>query len=213
MVIMLLISCEEYKSKQSFYLSPVSVSPTTVKELKKRWFFCEKCLNSEGCKPDDVEQCKSVTIPDRDEALNYAIERANVEAVYFLVDVAKANVNGVTGIYEETPLMIAAYYGTIKHQQIADFLIHHGADVNATSPTSIDSALITAIWKNNIKFAIFLLESGADPSVTNAGKKEGYACKYAIKKSQSEVIPYIPGCCSLVERDSRWIRDVGCFCP
>ena len=213
MVIMLLISCEEYKSKQSFYLSPVSVSPTTVKELKKRWFFCEKCLNSEGCKPDDVEQCKSVTIPDRDEALNYAVERANVEAVYFLVDVAKANINGVAGIYEETPLMIAAYYGTMKHQQIADFLIHHGADINATSSSPMDSALITAIWKNNVDFAIFLLKNGADPSVTAVGKKEGYACRYAMRKKLAEVIPYIPGCCSQVEKDSRWIRDVGYFCP
>ncbi|WP_437890879.1 ankyrin repeat domain-containing protein [Phytobacter sp. V91] len=133
--------------------------------------------------------------------------------MYFLVDVAKTDVNGVTGDYQETPLMIAAYYGTIKHQQIAGFLIRHGANVNATSPVYINSALITAIWKNNVEFARFLLKNGADPSVSGFGRKESYACKYAIRKGRPKIIPYIPDCCSLVEKNSRWIRDVGYYCP
>lgn len=213
MAVIALFSCEQYESKRNFYLSPVASFPGTVTELKNRWFFCEKCLSGEGCKPDDIEQCKAITIPDRDDALNYAIGRANTEAVYFLVDVAKTNVNGVAGKSKETPLMIAAYYGTIKHQKIADFLIHQGADINETSSSPMDSALITAIWKNNVDFAIFLLKNGADPSVTAVGKKEGYACRYAMRKKLAELIPYIPGCCSLVGKDSRWIRDVGYFCP
>lgn len=53
-----------------------------------------------------------------------AVTTANTEAVYFLVNKAKANVNGVTGEYNETPLIIAAYYGTKKHKEIADFCYH-----------------------------------------------------------------------------------------
>jgi len=37
-----LVSCDEYESKKSFYLSPFAISPATVKELKNRWLFCEQ---------------------------------------------------------------------------------------------------------------------------------------------------------------------------
>lgn len=70
------------------------------------------CLNEPSCKYEDVKQCRNITLPSRDEALSKAIGRANIGAVHFLVDIAKTDVNGVTGRYQNTPLIVAAYYGT-----------------------------------------------------------------------------------------------------
>ncbi|EJU7771331.1 ankyrin repeat domain-containing protein [Salmonella enterica subsp. salamae serovar 4,12:e,n,x:1,6] len=126
---------------------------------------------------------------------------------------AQADVNSITGRYNETPLIIAAYYGTAKHREIANYLLSHGADIDAIAKSPIDTALITAIWKNNIKFAKLLLEKGANPLLSDVGLKEGYACKYAIQKKQAEIVPFIPNCCSLIEQNSHWIMDVGYFCP
>ncbi|EEJ5120821.1 ankyrin repeat domain-containing protein [Salmonella enterica] len=126
---------------------------------------------------------------------------------------AQADVNSITGRYNETPLIIAAYYGTAKHREIANYLLSHGADIDAIAKSPIDTALITAIWKNNIKFAKLLLEKGANPLLSDVGLKEGYACKYAIQKKQAEIVPFIPNCCSLIEQNSHWITDVGYFCP
>ncbi|WP_240196760.1 ankyrin repeat domain-containing protein [Salmonella enterica] len=129
-------------------------------------------MNDFQCKFDYVEQCKSVTIPERNNALSVAVTHANTEAVYFLVNQAKTDVNGITGRYHETPLMIAAYYGTKKHQEIASFLISRGANVNAIDLTKM-TILQTAIWKNNMDFVKMLLENGADPSLTYNGKRKG----------------------------------------
>ncbi|ECI4598432.1 ankyrin repeat domain-containing protein [Salmonella enterica subsp. salamae] len=126
---------------------------------------------------------------------------------------AQADVNSITGRYNETPLIIAAYYGTAKHREIANYLLSHGAGIDAIAKSPIDTALITAIWKNNIKFAKLLLEKGANPLLSDVGLKEGYACKYAIQKKQAEIVPFIPNCCSLFEQNSHWIMDVGYFCP
>ncbi|WP_448692269.1 ankyrin repeat domain-containing protein [Salmonella enterica] len=105
--------------------------PSLIDELKNRWFFCEKCLNSTQCDYNDVKQCETVTLPDRNEALNLAVGRANTEAVYFLVNTTKVDVNSTMGEYNETPLIFSAYYGTEEHRKIADFLISHGSSINA----------------------------------------------------------------------------------
>lgn len=150
--------------EKNYSLDSVASFEDDVAELKGIWFFCEKCLNNELCESDDVKQCKNVTIPSRNEALSKAVGRANIEAVRFLVDVAKTNVNGVTGEYKETPLIIAAYYGTQKHQDIAEFLISRGADINKTYPAVGHNALGVANWKHNTDFAKILLKHGAEPS-------------------------------------------------
>lgn len=199
--------------EKNFSLSSVASFPSTINELKDRWFFCDKCLSGARCSSDDIEQCKTITLPDRNEALNLAVGSANTEAVYFLVNTAKADVNSPMGEYKETPLIVASYYGTKKHQKIASFLISHGANINATAVPPIDTALITAIWKNNTEFARLLLRNGANPSMTVSGKKDGYVCKYAIQKKQAEIIPYIPNCCAIVEQEPNWTRETGYLCP
>ncbi len=209
----IIYSYDSFAYEKNLSLSSVASFPSTINALKDRWFFCDKCLNSTRCSSDDIEQCKTITLPDRNEALNLAVGRANSEAVYFLVLTAKTDVNSTVGEYKETPLIVASYYGTEKHRKIAEFLISHGSDVNALATAPADTALITAIWKNNIEFAKLLLRHDADASLTASGKKEGYVCKYAIQKKQAEIIPYIPNCCSVVEQNSDWIRDAGYLCP
>ncbi|MBV6821117.1 ankyrin repeat domain-containing protein [Rahnella sp. PD12R] len=197
LVALLLIGCDDHE--RNFYISPLASSPVTLNSLKARWNFCETCLSNNECKAEDVRQCKTVMIPDMKNALDAAVRGANADAVYFLVDEAKTDVNGVSDSYNGTPLMTAAYYGTKEHQKIAAFLISRGANVNATRKSPpIDTALLIAIWKNNTKFAMFLLENGADPSLTYAGEKEGNACMRALIKNNMELVSRIPGCCSFI---------------
>ncbi|CBG91278.1 ankyrin repeat domain-containing protein [Citrobacter rodentium] len=158
-------------------------------------------MNNPSCENDIVKQCNNITLPSRDEALSKAIGRANVEAVHFLVDVAKTDVNGVTGRYQNTPLIVAAYYGTKDHQDIAAFLLSRGANINKTYPAVGGTPLGVAIWKRNATFAKFLLEHGADPSITINGREEGFACEKAMSKELPELFPMIPGCCSLALHD------------
>lgn len=187
--------------KKNYSLVPMASFPNDLKELKNVWFFCEKCLSHATCSPEDIKQCKTVTIPSRDDALGEAVGRANTEAVHFLVDVANTDVNSVTGRYKNTPLIISAYYGTKEHQDIAEFLLSRGADINKTYTAVGGTPLGVAMWKHNIDFAKFLLRSGADASVTISGKEDGYACKNAIGKNLPDLFPLIPGCCSLALHD------------
>lgn len=208
LMLLALTSCD---NKRNFYLSPVASSPLQIKELKERWFFCEKCLGNISCSAHNIKQCKNITMPDRSDALAVAVGRANVEAVTFLVDVARTDVNGVSGAYNETPLMVAAYYGTKEHQNIAEFLISNGADVNATrNSQTTGTALLTAIWKNNVDFATFLLEKGANPSLTAYREVNGSVCSIAIGRGRINFIPIIPGCCSLIKNDLTLSKSAGC---
>lgn len=207
-------ACDSYEKNEQrdFRLNLLAGSVESITELKERWFFCEKCLSNSQCKSEYVKQCKTITIPDRSAALSQAVVKANVEAVYFLVDVAKTDVNGVTGRYNETPLMIAAYYGTKKHQDIADFLISRGASVNAIDLTKM-TVLETAIWKNNLNFARLLIENGANPSLTVDGEKEGAACISAIRRKRFNFISIIPGCCTFARKNPDISSEVLFQCP
>lgn len=182
-----IVSCDAYESEKNLSLTSVASSPLAISELKERWSFCERCLKNNMCKQKEFHQCSSVTIKERNEALSLAVGSANIEAVHFLVEVTQADVNSITGRYNETPLIIAAYYGTAKHREIANYLLSHGADIDAIAKSPIDTALITAIWKNNIKFAKLLLEKGANSLLSGVGLKEGYACKYAIQKNKRKL--------------------------
>ncbi|WP_434659022.1 ankyrin repeat domain-containing protein [Klebsiella sp. MISC125] len=187
--------------EKNYSLSAVASFSDDINELKEIWFFCDKCLKGSSCKYNEVEQCENVTIPSRSEALSKAVGRANVEAVHFLVDVAKTDVNGVSGSYEETPLTIAAYYGTKEHQDIAAFLLARGADINKPYNAVGGTPLGVAMWKHNVDFAKFLLKSAANPSAGAYGKIKGDVCFKAINKNLPELFPLIPGCCALALRD------------
>lgn len=197
----------------SFILNSEASFPYTLQALKNKWVFFETCLMDKKCLTDNTKQCKNVMLPDRANALNRAVGRTNIDAVYFLVNVAKTDVNSVTGVYKETPLIIAAYYGSEQHIKIAKFLIAHGADVNAIGATGTPTALMTAIWKNNTEFVRFLLKNGADPSLTSEGRKEGAACKVARANERSEIVPIIPGCCSLIAHEPDHIPGLLKACP
>ncbi len=183
--------------ERNFSLDSVASFPEDEKKMESVWFYCDRCLKDISCENYDIDQCKNTTIPSRSNALNKAVGRANFKAVYFLIDVTKVDVNGVTGRYKETPLIIAAYYGTREHQKIADYLLSKGADIDAISLNS-KTALTTAIWKGNIDFAEFLLKKGANPSATPRGNIEGMACEYALRKKAIRLLPSIPGCCSQI---------------
>jgi ankyrin repeat protein len=198
----------------NYYLSPLASFPRSINGLKRTWFFCESCLKGGKCEAEDVKQCNDVTLQDRVNALDVAVGNANIEAVHFLIDVARTNVNGVTGDSLRTPLMSAAYYGSKKHQEIAEFLLLNGADVNSVRNVSpIDTALLVAIWKNNLNFSVFLLKNGANPSLTAEGLKENAACKVAIAYKRSEIISIIPGCCSLITYEPDRMQGVLNKCP
>jgi len=190
------------KRYSNYFLSPWASSAKSINGLKRTWYFCERCLSTGKCEDDDIKQCKTVTLPDRNNALDVAVGTANIEAIFFLVNVAKTDVNIATGDSHRTPLMSAAYYGTKKHQEIAEFLLLHGANINAVREESpINTALLVAIWKNNLEFAKLLIQKGADPSLTSTGKKEHAACKVALGYNRREIVPIIPGCCSLIAQN------------
>lgn len=211
-IIFMLVARDEHDIKRDFYLSRVAASSSEIEGLRNRVLFCEACLKDKRCNLYEEKQCRMVTLPDRNRALNLAMIHPNAEAVYLLVDVAKTDVNGTFGEYHETPLMIAAYYGTEKHKEIAEYVISKGADVNVVSLSTTNTALLTAIWKNNIDFAIFLLKNGANPSLTPTEEKKGYACNYAIHRKRWDFIPIIPACCSLVIHSPESTDEMRSYC-
>jgi ankyrin repeat protein len=64
-----------------------------------------------------------------------------------------------------TPLLFAARHGRIESARL---LLDAGADVNESAPNG-DSALVTASFSGQGKFAAFLLERGANPNDASAG--------------------------------------------
>ncbi|MBU9843914.1 ankyrin repeat domain-containing protein [Rahnella sp. FRB 231] len=200
-IIFTITGCDESEIKRDFKISNVASFPYEIEGLKNRWYFCEKCLKDKRCKTNNVKQCNEITLPDRSEALSLAMSRPNTEAVYFLVDVAKADVNGITKDDNDTPLMNAAYYGSKEHQQIAKHLISLGADVNTINELRPNNtALLVAIWKNNIDFARLLIDNGAILDMSPVtGVRERSACEAAIVYGRAEIIPFIDGCCNLIK--------------
>ncbi|MFK3658993.1 ankyrin repeat domain-containing protein [Scandinavium sp. NPDC088450] len=206
--------CYGDKRYSNYHLTPLASFPDSIEGLKRTWFYCERCLKGGRCDAEDITQCKAVTLPEKNEALNIAAGRANIEAVTFLVEVAKADVNFKSKDYQETPLMAAAYYGTKNHEKIATFLLSHGANINAVSNTPpIETALLTAIWKNHLEFTRFLLKNGADPSVTSKGKKDGDACITAIVYHRPDFFPVIPECCSFIKNNPERVKGMKYECP
>ena len=198
-IILLLSGCDIFFWDKKFSLEKPANS---LEGLREQGLFCDRCFSGGNCSPKEVKQCNLIIIPARDNKLSLAITEANIERVRFLVNEMNANVNGRTGRINETPLTVAAYYGTKKHQEIAEFLISKGADVNDTGPLPNGrTPLLIAIWKNNVKFAKFLLEKKADPSLSGNGRKQDTACKFALVRGRVEMVSIIPECCALLKKE------------
>lgn len=200
-ITVLICGCDESDLKIDLKMSNAASSPSEIEGLKSRWYFCESCKKNTNCAAIYVNECRTVTMPDRSEALSIAMSRQNIEAVYFLIDVAKTDVNSILRDDKRTPLMISAYYGSQKDQEIARHMISLGANVNAIN-TALpnNTALLIAIWKNNIDFAKMLIENGAilDMSPVTGGKERS-ACEAAIVYGRKEIIPFIDGCCNTIK--------------
>jgi len=82
-----------------------------------------------------------------------------------------------------TPLMSAAMFGRVY---VAEFLISIGADVNARSLGSENTALIYAASNNNQEIVKLLLKNNADKTLKN---RDGFtALDYAEKNKVSSII-------------------------
>lgn len=201
---LLLTGCDGFFEKEFSLKTPSN----SLNGLRAQGLFCDHCLTEGNCSSDEIKQCNLIIIPARDDALSLAITIANIDRVRFLVNEVNANVKAKTGSYKETPLIISAYYGTKRHQEIAEFLISKGAVINEASPSQNGRApLLTAIWKNNVGFVKFLLDKNADPSLSGRGTKNGTACRHAMAYGRIEIIPLIPECCSLLKQEPERLPD------
>lgn len=209
-----LSGCDDSEIKRDLKMSNAASFPYEIDGLKSRWYYCEQCWKDKTCKPNDVNQCNNVTLTDRAEALNLAMSSPNIEAVYFLIDIAKTDVNSVPNGNNYTPLMKAAYYGSQRHQEIARHMILLGANINAVADSRPNNtALLIAIWKNNIDFAKFLIENGAIADMSPlTGKKERSACEAAIVYGRTEIIPFINGCCASVLSNAKLMPETVAIC-
>lgn len=82
-----------------------------------------------------------------------------------------------------TPLMSAAMFGRVY---VAEYLISIGADVNARSLGSENTALVYAASNNNQEIVKLLLKSNADKTLKN---RDGLtALDYAIKNKYASII-------------------------
>jgi ankyrin repeat protein len=108
--------------------------------------------------------------------------------------------------------MIAAYYGSQKDEKIAEHMISLGANVNATNDARPNNtALLIAIWKNNINFAKLLIDNGAILNMSSVtGKKERSACEAAMIYGRVGIIPYIEGCCALISKKTDLMAITEC---
>jgi len=57
-----------------------------------------------------------------------------------------------------SPLHTGAYYG---HEDIVEFLLNHGADVDSLSPSTNDTPLLSAVFRDHLSVAKLLIAHGA----------------------------------------------------
>lgn len=79
----------------------------------------------------------------------------------------KELINQLNGIYSESALFLASYYGL---KQIVDLLLENGADINKPRGRDNYSPLFYVCKEGQKEIAEFLLERGADPNYGPSGK-------------------------------------------
>ena len=85
-----------------------------------------------------------------------------------------------------TPLILACYNGNIE---AATFLAKHVEDINVNS--DVGTALMAAVYKNNIEISKMLLELKADPNIADPNGTT--ALHYAVRFSNIELIKLLVG--------------------
>ncbi len=113
-------------------------------------------------------------------ALGVAAQNGKAKALKALVG-AGADVNRSIGKAGYTPLMLASIASS---EDIASFLIAHGADVNAKNAGGVTALMVVAA-NNTARIGSLLLKSGADPS---AKSEDGRTAKTIAEANNSQAM-------------------------
>jgi ankyrin repeat protein len=130
----------------------------------------------------NVNQASDTLLP-----LNFALSLRQYVAANYLID-RGANVNGVTGVNDMTPVMELSFYAEsdlAAMQNLFAKMVHGGAKVNAKTAKGT-SALVLAATFGKTALVQLLLESGADPNTVN-GKGDNVLA-LAKQKKHDEIV-------------------------
>lgn len=122
--------------------------------------------------------------------LSHAVQIHNLEMMRLLL-VNGANVNEPSTNEKNpynTPVMIAAWSG--KVEEVA-MLVKYGACINQQDKGNGFTALIKAVFNNNIDVVRYLLSKGADPTISSFERKT--ALDYAYEKNHQDIIKILKG--------------------
>ncbi len=137
-------------------------------------------VNVNNIKLDEVDE-KKYCLP----AISHAVQMHNISLVNILIE-AGANVNtpsrNATN-YFNTPLMIAAWSGDYE---IVKILVDHGACLNQVDRKNGFTALIKAVFKNEVSIARYLIDKGSDTTISSFEEKT--ALDYAVANNNLELI-------------------------
>lgn len=113
-------------------------------------------------------------------ALGVAAQNGKAKSLEALVT-AGADVNKTIGKAAYTPLMLASIAAS---EDIASYLIAHGADVNARNAGGVTALMVVAA-NNTARIGSLLLKSGADPS---AKSEDGRTAKTIAEANNSQAM-------------------------
>lgn len=117
--------------------------------------------------------------------LSHAIQMHNIQLIKLLI-LNGANVNEPSANDKNpynTPIMIAAWSGKLDEVKL---LVDNGACINQQDKGNGFTALIKAVFNNNVEVVKFLLERNADPTISSFERKT--ALDYAYEKNYQELI-------------------------
>jgi ankyrin repeat protein len=122
--------------------------------------------------------------------LSHAVQMHNMQMMKLLI-MNGANVNEPSTNEKNpynTPIMIAAWSGRVDE---VSMLVENGACVNQQDKGNGFTALIKAVFNNNIDVVKYLLSKGADATVSSFERKT--ALDYAYEKNHQEIIKILKG--------------------
>lgn len=178
----------------------ISAAGSDYDEVRRRWEYCEKCLNQKDC--FNRAECEENTPEKLKYSLSRAISTGKLDTVRYLIEVVGVDVNTPLDSFQDTALHDSAHYGGKQDDEITRYLVSKGANVNAIGTSHARTPLLSAIWKHSNVSARFLLSQGADPSIPS--DRGWNACIYAHRWSNWDIMPDLPGCCASF-LDSRWV--------